>query len=208
MKKLMTLICFAYILFSYQTVLAQESNSTLEESLSFFKKSSPIYNYSERPLNNTDTIPDFDKNKEKLMITGTIFQNDGKTPANGVLLSISQTDANGEYKMEIHNEKRYIHHRGWIKTGSDGHYTFYTFVPGTYHHSNELKLINPVIKVPGKSEYAMTAMVFDNDPLLSKYCRSKLKRNGINSILKLKKEGDLYVATKDIVLDENNPQYQ
>jgi len=100
------------------------------------------------------------------------------------------------------SRKRYVHHRAWIKTDSDGKYTFYTFMPGKYLRSKELKQIHRVIKEPGKPEYDINSFFFNDDPLIPELtlaCRSRM----INSLLRLEKKGDMYVATKDIKLEKN-----
>lgn len=43
----------------------------------------------------TDTLPGFEMNEPKIKITGTVFQQDGKTPAENVILYIYHTDRNG-----------------------------------------------------------------------------------------------------------------
>lgn len=206
MKNLMTLICLVCIFGSCPTLNAQDVVSGSQELPSDYLERSPIYDYSERQLNNTDTIPDFQTKADKLKITGTIYQSDGVTPAKDVILYISQTDDDGDYELKTENEKRYVYHRGWVKTDADGQYTFYTFIPGTTHRSNELKHIHPIIKEPGKPEQDLDAFLFDGDPLLTKRCRKKLERNGIDSILKLEKKDSIYVATKDIILAQLTPE--
>lgn len=104
--------------------------------------------------------------------------------------------------MKIDNNKRYVHNRSWIKTDADGKYTFYTFVPGKYYRSGEFKAIHPIIKEPGKPEYNMYSFLFDDDPALTKSCRKKLERKGIDAILKLDKKEGVFIAQKDIVLGE------
>jgi protocatechuate 3,4-dioxygenase beta subunit len=220
MKNIITFLCSFCFIVSY-TLSAQEDfadvsevpTHVLEASASIlseivptdYKKRSPIYDYSEQNLNNIDTIPGFETKQNKLKITGTIFKNDGITPAKDVILFINQTDENGNFELKIDNhKKRYVYHRAWIKTNADGQYTFYTFVPGTIHRSNELKHIHPVIKENGKEEQDLYAFVFDNDPLLTKRCRSKLA----NNILKLEKKEDMYVTTKDIILDQKGLLYK
>lgn len=206
MKNLTSLICFVSIFGTYHTLKAQDVVSPSEELPSDYLQRSPLYDYSERPLNNTDTIPDFQSKDDKLKITGTIFQSDGVTPAKDVILYISQTDEYGDYELKTENEKRYVYHRGWVKTDSNGQYTFYTFIPGTTHRSNELKHIHPIIKEPGKPEQDLDAFLFEDDPLLTKRCRKKLERNGIDSILKLEKKDSIFVATKDIILAQYPPE--
>lgn len=206
MKKLINIFCFVCLIGSYHAITAQKITDNV-------KKRSPIYDYSENQLNNTDTIPEFEKASDKLKITGTIFENDGITPAKDVLLYIDQSDENGDYQMKVENDKRYVHHRGWIKTNADGQYTFYTFVPGsaivpiTYPRRRGPKQIFPVIKESGKPEYNLEAFLFNDDPLLTKSCRKRLMRRGIDCILKLEKKEGMYVATKDIILNQNSPAY-
>ena len=81
----------------HQTLFAQETADALRVEPINYKKRSPVYDYSEHQLNNTDTIPDFDIKPNKLMITGTIYQNDGVTPASDVVLFIYQPDDYGNF---------------------------------------------------------------------------------------------------------------
>ena len=203
MKKLTPLICFICFIVSFNALFAQETADALRVEPINYKKRSPVYDYSEHQLNNTDTIPDFDIKPNKLMITGTIYQNDGVTPASDVVLFIYQPDDYGNFEMKRDSSrKRYVHHRAWIKTDSDGKYTFYTFMPGKYLRSKELKQIHRVIKEPGKPEYDINSFFFNDDPLIPELtlaCRSRM----INSLLRLEKKGDMYVATKDIKLEKN-----
>lgn len=202
MKKLISLICFVCFIGTYQ-VAAQEFANTLDNSSINYKKRNPIYDAVEHELNNTDTIPDFETKPNKLKISGTIFQSDGKTPAKDVVLFIYQPDEDGNYEVKKDdNRKRYVHHRAWIKTDADGHYTFYTFMPGKYLRSKELKQIHRVIKEPGKAEYDMASFFFNDDPLipdLTLACRAK----AVQSMLRLEKEGDMYVAIKNITLKKD-----
>src|SRR5690242_15019427 len=88
--------------------------------------------YGSRTLNATDTLPDFNESGPKLIVTGTIYQKDGTTPASDVILYIYHTDQTGEYSKKGNEKgwgKRHGYIRGWIKTGKDGRYTFYTLRP-------------------------------------------------------------------------------
>ncbi len=201
MKNLITIYCFLCLIGFCQTGIAQESASALDEKPENFKKRSPIYDYTEKKLNNVDTIPDFSTRKNKLKITGTIYESDGVTPAKNVLLFIHQADENGNFELKRSNKKRYVHHRGWVKTDADGHYTFYTFVPGKYIYGNELKQILPIIKEPGKPEYKIETYIFDDDPLLTESCRTRIRQEpGSERILELDKKEGIFVAKRDIIL--------
>jgi protocatechuate 3,4-dioxygenase beta subunit len=197
MKNLKSLLYVVCILCCHNLINAQKS-----------EKRSPIYDYSELTLNNTDTIPDFDLKPNKLKITGTIFEKDGKTPAKDVILYICQPDEDGNYELKKDsNRNRYIHHRAWIKTDADGRYTFYTFMPGKNRYVKELKQIQRIIKVPGQPEQEINAFFFNDDPLIADLtleCRAQV----VQSILKLEKQGNMFFATRDIKLDKKIPNIQ
>jgi len=188
----MPLIYFVCILGSSQVLNAQRSD-----------KHSPIYDYTEQHLNNTDTIPDFASKPDKLKITGIIYESDGKTPAKDVILYVCQSNEYGDYEMKRDkNRNRYVHHRAWVKTDADGRYTFYTFMPGENRDVKELKQIQRIIKVPGKKEYKMNSFFFKNDPLLADLtlaCRA----NTVSSMIEMEKQGNMFVATRDIKLEKN-----
>jgi protocatechuate 3,4-dioxygenase beta subunit len=208
MKNLITLFCFFSFITNFYTLNAQDVANISDNIPQNFKKRSPIYDYTEKQLNSVDTIPDFASQANKLKITGIIYESDGVTPAKNVLLFIHQADENGNFELKRENKKRYVHHRGWIKTDADGRYTFYTFVPGSYIYGNELKQILPIIKEPGKPEQKIETFVFDDDPLLKDACREKIVETNPSRILKLDKKEGLFVAHRDITLGkENTPEY-
>ncbi|TYA58998.1 dioxygenase family protein [Formosa maritima] len=200
MKKFIIIFSISSFFCSFVQLKAQDSDNVLEEIPFDFMSRSPIYDYSEKNLNNTDTIPGFDSQESKLKISGTIFQSDGVTPAKDVILYIDQPNQDGEYDLQFENDKRFVYNRGWIKTDANGHYTFYTFIPGSYRHTRELRQIHPIVKVAGKQEYNLNSFIFEDDPFLTKACRKKLKKKGINSILTTVKKEDMYVSTHNIVL--------
>jgi len=202
MKNLIILLCFTCFISANYSIYAQETTDNLENKTENFLERNSIYDYVEFQLNNTDTIPGFESKTDKLKISGTIYENDGITPAKDIILLIEQADENGDFDMRKHNAKRYIHNRGWIKTNADGQYTFYTFIPGNDRRYNQLQQLFPVIKEPTKPEYEIASFLFDEDPLLSKRCRKRIaKKDDPTRILKLKKENGLYVVQKDIVLN-------
>lgn len=203
----MTFFSITFLIATCFTAVAQEPTDVLNDIPKNYKKRSPIYDYSEKNLNSVDTIPEFASKKNKLKITGTIYESDGVTPAKNVLLFVHQTDENGNFELKRHNKKRYVHHRGWVRTDADGKYTFYTFVPGKYIYGNELTQILPIVKEPNKPEYKIETFLFDNDPLLTGKCREKVEQTDPQRILKLDKKEGLWVATRDIVLGKEIDSY-
>jgi len=194
MKNLLIILCLVSLCCLSQTISAQETH--LASNLN-----SPIYDRTEVQLKNTDTIPDYRSKKNKLKLTGTIFKNDGVTPASNVILFIEQPDEDGDFDLRKTGKERYVFHRSWVKTDADGRYTFYTFVPGNDRRYNQLQQIFPIIKEPSKAEYQIDTFLFEGDPLLTKRCRNRIaKKSDTSRILTPKIEGGILVAQKDIVL--------
>ena len=198
MKKNVCFLVVSFLLSGIYSVSAQESVDKLPEN---YQKRHPIYDYSEHELTNTYSLPDFASKENPLKITGTIFLNDGVTPAKDILLFINQPNDKGNYELKTYLKKRYVHHRGWVKTNEDGHYTFYTFIPGKDRHSSAPKSIHVVIKEPNGLEYKTDDFFFESDSRLTRSCRKRLAKKGSNSILKPRMEGAILVATQNIVLE-------
>lgn len=193
MKTLFTLFSFV-ILLNVSQVFAQ--NNTQH----------PIYDKLD-VTTNTDTIPDFNTKGQKIKVFGTIYKEDGVTPAKDVILYIEQPDVDGDFDLKDDGVKKYVHHRAWVKTDANGQYSFYTFVPGNDRRYNQMQQIFPSVKEPSKPVYDIASFLFDEDPLLSKRCRKRIHKIGDPTrILKFKQEGELMIAQKDIVLGSGDDQ--
>lgn len=196
MKSLSTLFSISLIVLCNVTLIAQQS-SVADDYL----ERSPIYDYANAQLSNTANIPDYDSKEQKLKISGTIYMSDGVTPAKDVILYIEQANEHGDFDLREENDKRYVYHRGWIKTDADGKYTFYTFIPGGDRRYRILQQLFPIIKAPNAQEYVLDTFLFDDDPLLTKLCRKRIAKKGDPSrILKPTKKDDIFTVEKDIVL--------
>ncbi|MAB49890.1 intradiol ring-cleavage dioxygenase [Xanthomarina gelatinilytica] len=170
-----------------------------------------IYEYGNLKLTSTDTLPDFEKNEPKLKLTGTVFEKDGKTPAENVILYIYQTDRKGIYATKGDEKgwaKRHGYIRGWIKTDKLGKYTFYTFRPASYPSGIEPEHIHITVKEPNKNEYYIDEFVFDDDPMLTQKEKEELEnRSGSGIVQPILKDGILTVS-RDIILGLNIPNYE
>lgn len=171
-----------------------------------------IFEYGDRLLTSVDTLPGFLESDVKLKLSGTVFKNDGKTPAKDVIIYIYQTNQGGVYATKGDEEgwaRRHGYIRGWIKTGEDGKYTFYTLKPGTYPDRTQAAHIHPTILEPDGKYYWLQAFHFKGDPLLSKdELNPKSPRGGAIGILDLFQEGDLWIAEQDIILGKNIENYK
>jgi protocatechuate 3,4-dioxygenase beta subunit len=157
-----------------------------------------------------DTLPDFNEPGPKIEISGTIYRQDGKTPASGVILYVYHTDQSGLYSKkgdETGWGKRHGYIRGWMKTNEQGQYKFYTLIPASYPNSTNPKHIHPIIKEPGKTEYWIDEFVFDDDPLLSVKERNKTNPVGGDGVLKPSLKNGMLRASRNIILGLNVADY-
>lgn len=171
-----------------------------------------VYEYGNKVLNAIDTLPDFNERGPKMEISGTIYHKDGKTPAKDVILYIYHTDQTGEYSTKGNEKgwgKRHGYIRGWIKTGADGKYQFYTLRPGAYPGRQNPEHIHPTIKEPGYKEYWIDEYLFEDDPILSQHEKNSQPGRGGKGVVKVSKGPDgLQVVKRDIILGLNVPGYE
>lgn len=145
---------------------------------------------------------------EPLVVSGTIYKSDGKTPAPGVILYVYHTDQKGKYtpsKAQV-NGRRHGHLRGWMKSDERGRYEFTTIRPGSYPNSNNPQHIHPIIQEPGSSYYWIDEYLFEDDPLLTDKEKAHQPKRGGSGILALKKnDKGIWIAKRDIILGLNVP---
>jgi protocatechuate 3,4-dioxygenase beta subunit len=167
-----------------------------------------MYEGMPRKLSNTAYLPDWKTGGQRLIVQGIVYRKDKRTVAPNVIVYIYHTDSKGYYSPSAGqvNGKRHGHLRGWIKTGSDGKYIFYTTMPAPYPERNDPAHIHPIIKEPGIKEYYIDEYRFDNDPLLTPALRSKAENRGGNGIVKLSKNtAGIFLCKRDIILGQNIP---
>lgn len=170
-----------------------------------------IFEYGDRQLKAVDTLPDFEEEGPKLKVTGTIYQPDGKTPAEGVILYIYHTDQTGVYPTQGNERgwaRQHGYIRGWVKTGADGRYTFYTLRPASYPNTENPQHIHPTILEPNGKYYWLGSYFFADDPyLLDRMRNQEAPRGGSSGVLHLRRESSLWVGERDIVLGKNVAGY-
>jgi protocatechuate 3,4-dioxygenase beta subunit len=145
---------------------------------------------------------------EPMVIEGTIYKNDRKTPAPGVILYVYHTDARGDYSnpSDVHGN-RHGHLRGWVKTGADGKYRFTSIRPAPYPGENIPAHIHPLIKEPGLTLYWIDEYLFEDDPRVTETVRKGEQKRGGNGIIRLTKKDGVWHGTRDIILGMNVPGY-
>lgn len=167
-----------------------------------------FYEDMPKQMNASITIPPAGEPGEPLIVSGTIYHRDGKTPAPGVVLYVYHTDNAGYYSPPQGKKgNRHGHLRGWMKTDEKGHYEFRTIRPAHYPERKIEAHIHPLIKEPGLSIYWIDEFLFDDDPLLTQANRQRLENRGGNGVLKLTRVNGIWIGHRDITLGLNVPGY-
>ncbi len=170
-----------------------------------------MYNGMPSNIHSIDTSPGWYEKGQKLLITGTIFEIDGRTPAANIIIYYWQTDNNGYYspiKGMDENTKRHGHIRGWVKSDENGKYSIYTIKPIPYPNENIPAHIHTSIKEPAiANEYYIDEFVFDDDKLLTSEKRKALENRGGSGILRVLLKDNLQIAEHNIILGLNIPNY-
>lgn len=170
-----------------------------------------VFEYGDVALRSVDTLVGFAEGDKPLRMEGTIYQPDGQTPAEGVILYVYHTDTAGLYTPapdatgwgERHGERR-----AWLKTGADGRYTFYTQMPGSYPDGSEPSHIHPIILEPDGNYYWLGSYFFEGDPNLRPGdLNPERPRGGSQGVIRLRRAGKLWVGRRDFVLGKNVEGY-
>ena len=170
-----------------------------------------VFEYGDRELKAVDTLPEFESAADKLRLSGVIYEPDGKTPAEGVIIYINHTNAQGVYPRKGNEEgwgKNHGYLRGWAKTGKDGKFIFYTQVPGPYPGGTTPAHIHPYVLEPDGKYYWLESYFFEGDDLLSDEHVSSSPHGGTAGVVELKRQNGMYVINRDFILGKNIPEYQ
>lgn len=162
-------------------------------------------------INTVDTSSGWFEEGQKLLVTGVVYNLDGKTPASDVIIYYWQTDHNGYYSPKEgmdEKAKRHGHIRGWVKTDDNGKYSIYTVRPAPYPNSDIPAHIHTSIKEPDiANEYYIDEFVFDDDRLLTTEKRSALENRGGSGVLRVLISDELQISEHNIILGLNIPNY-
>ncbi len=162
-------------------------------------------------INPVDTSAGWEEKGQKLLITGTVYKLDGKTPAPDVVIYYWQTDNNGYYSPKEGMDdaaKRHGRIRGWVKSDENGKYAIYTIRPAPYPNTDIPAHIHTSIKEPNiENEYYLDEFVFDDDKLLTGDKRKAFENRGGSGVLRVLISGDLQIAEHNIILGLNIPDY-
>lgn len=144
----------------------------------------------------------------RLLLTGVVYQNDGKSPARDVVMYCYHTNAKGIYPKRG-SEDRSSHAwwhgylRGWLRTDSLGRYTLRTILPAAYPGGSEPAHIHCILKPPKSAQgYYIEDFVFKTDPLLTDAYWERVKRFGGEAYggISLRDSSGVLIGHRDIRL--------
>src|SRR4030095_2081529 len=141
---------------------------------------------------------------EPLIISGTIYAPDGKTPMADATLWVYQTDATGKYST-TGGDNRYTRIHGQMRTGADVRYECRTIKPASYPGRTIPAHIHAYVSAPGFPEYWIDEYVFEGDPFITEEARKKMYRGQgtFASVLKLTRGSDgVLRAVRDIQIEK------
>jgi protocatechuate 3,4-dioxygenase beta subunit len=144
-----------------------------------------------------------DEPGEPLIVSGTVYGVDGKTPIPDVLIYVYHTDAEGYYRKGS-NSSDNPRLKGWMKTNADGKYEFRTIKPGSYPGSRNPAHIHSKVTIPGRGEQWIDEFHFEGDPFLSEtYVRSQLAKGKFSAVMRLRRDAEgVILCERDIKLKE------
>lgn len=170
-----------------------------------------VYEYNQRPISPVDTLISYKrKDKPALQLTGTVYENDGITPAANTLVYIYHTNLYNEYETADFLKdwgKKHGIIRGWVKTDQTGQYSFFTAMPTYYKDDTTPLHIHMIVKENGTTPYRLDDIYFEDDPRLTEEIIQRQKGKGGNAIVKTIEKNGILVAQKDIILGKNISNY-
>lgn len=127
---------------------------------------------------------------EPLIVSGTIYAPDGRTPLEGINLFVYQTDAKGVYTTSG-GDNRNTRLHGEMRSNPQGKYEFRTIKPGSYPGSSNPAHIHAYVSGPGYPENWIDEFHFDDDRFISdEQKRTAAALGSFSPILKLTRDKD------------------
>jgi protocatechuate 3,4-dioxygenase, beta subunit len=131
---------------------------------------------------------------ERLVISGTVYRADGRTPAPNVVILAYHTDAKGIYPQRNNSDERGSL-QGRLRTDAKGRYRIDTIRPGGYPGRVDPAHIHLVVQPEGKPEVHVPEIVFDDDPRTN-----AVRGRRCYAVVKVSRRDGVWTGSHDIVL--------
>lgn len=140
---------------------------------------------------------------EPLIVSGTVYMPDGKTPAPNILIYAYHTDTKGIYGRG--NEPTHGRFRGWMLTDKKGRYEMRTIKPAPYPNGRAPAHIHYTLTGKTFKEDWIDTVWFEGDRLITDETKKELRgKGGFNPIIKLEKKADgILYGIRDIKLEKS-----
>jgi len=203
-------ICIVVFLISFNACSQPNKKQKKEVEITLLKQNNPSWSGAfEAPLNVSwrTTISPKDELGKKLIISGTVYFPDGKTPAKDVIIYVYHTNSEGIYPKKGNEDGHGKYHgylRGWMKTDANGKYEFETIRPAPYEtHDGEPAHIHYTIEHPDYPEYWLTGLWFSDDPRVASYSNKIERDGGLSNITTLTKDdNNILKGSRNIILQK------
>ena len=137
---------------------------------------------------------------EPMLISGTVYQTDGKTAAPNTLIYLYHTDMYGIYGRP--GQPQHGKFRGWMLTDARGRYEFRSIRPASYPNTTFAAHVHMTVTAADRREDWIDSILFEGDRFISAREREEAgRRGGFQPIVKLVKgQGGIMQATRNIQL--------
>lgn len=146
-----------------------------------------------------------DERGERMILTGRVLAADGSGPVEGVVIYAHHTNSSGIYangSNETEWSRRHGRLRGWVKSDTEGRYTFATIKPAPYQDRTGPAHIHLFIREPGQRAYYIDDVVFAGEFRVDDAYRKKQELRGGSGIVQLRRSDDgVWIAERDILLE-------
>lgn len=138
---------------------------------------------------------------EKMIISGTVYKSNGKTPAPDILIYFYHTDREGYYGRGK-SEPKHGHFRGWLLTDAKGRYEFTSIKPAAYPNRTFAAHVHLTITGKDFKEDSVDSILFEGDKFITEQERNEAGKKGdFNPLLRLEKDADgILRGTRNIQL--------
>ena len=149
-------------------------------------------------VSNKSVLKSDPEKAQRILVNGTIYQADGRTPASNILIYFYHTNVYGIYGLG--SEHKHGKYRGWLLTGADGRYQIETIMPASYPNSTQSAHIHMTLTGTTFKEDWIDSVLFEGDRFLTDRERIP-QRGGFDHVLKMSSgPGGILKGTRNIRL--------